>query len=99
MLHRSLFRLAIAGLHGEEKRALLVRMCAKRAPESTQPLSPSMVIGRCYLLSFCITSKVMAVFLLLHLLVLLAGDVETNPGPITGESVSLCKFAAVARLD
>ena len=92
MLHRSLFGVDIVedivGLHGEENRALLVLVCVIRAPETIQALSPSMAIGRCYLLSLCITGQVnMVVFLLLHLLVLLAGDVETNPGPITGESV------------
>ena len=97
MFHRSLFRVDIVGLHVEEKRALLVLVCVKRAPETTQALSPSIVIGRCYLLSLCVTGKVMAVFLVLHLLVLLAGDVETNPGPITGESC--ISFVAVARLD
>ena len=94
MLHRSLFGLAIVGLHGEEKRALLVVVCVIRAPEATQPLSPSMVIGRCYLLSLCVTGKVMAVLFVLHLLLLLAGDVETNPGPITGESVNACKLCS-----
>ena len=87
----------VACLHGEEKWALLEIVCVMRAPETTKALSPLMVIGRCYLLSLCITGKFMAVFLLLHLLVLLAGDVETNPGPITGESGSI-SFAD-ARLD
>ena len=78
----------IAGLDGEEKRALLVLMCVLSAPESTKAPSPSMVIGRCYLLSLCVTGKVILGFVLLHLLLLLSGDVETNPGPITGERVS-----------
>ena len=78
----------IAGLVGEEKRALLVFVCVLRAPESTKAPWPSMVIGRCYLLSLCVTGKVIAGFLLLHLLLLLSGDVETNPGPITGKLVS-----------
>ena len=86
----------IVGLHREDKRALPVLVYVVRAPESTQALSPSMAIGRCYVLSLCITGKVMAVFLLLHLLVLLAGDVETNPGSITGESVIMDKLCRCA---
>ena len=87
----------IAGLHGDEKLALPVLSYVMRAPKTTQALSPSVILfGRCYLLSLCITGKIMAVFLLLHLLVLLAGDVETNPGPLTGESVSMDKLCKCA---
>ena len=89
----------IAAFDGEEGRALLVLVWAIRKPEATKVVleasSPSMILRQCYLLSLYLTGKVMAVFLLLHLLLqmllLLSGDVETNPGPITGEQVVLAE--------
>ena len=68
----------IANLLSKKERVLLVCVITK-AP------SLSMVIRRCCLLALFLANKLSASLVLVQLLLLLSGDVETNPGPTTGE--------------
>ena len=72
------FSVLIADLLTKKERVLLVCVMSK-AP------SLSMVIGRCCLLALFLAKKLLGCLALVQLLLLLSGDVETNPGPTTGK--------------
>ena len=76
------FAVLIADLLTKKECVLLVCVMAK-AP------SLSMVIGRCCLLALFLAKKLLACLVLVQLLLLLSGDVETNPGPTTGELIKI----------
>ena len=72
------FSVLIADLLTKKESVLLVFVTAK-AP------SLLMIFGRCCLLALFLAKKLLACLVLVQLLLLLSGDVETNPGPTTGE--------------